>query len=299
MSVNPYYPGPCGIYSSLLQQRDNQETVSEERLREAADNVLKAGISKPFIYDVSIKDSQHIVGRFIGTTHYCNQAMIENPALTEAATKCSLFFMERLPTWYDKTDVSSLKGGTIACPFSQNLAAKRGLNIMMDSTLCLRARSNGIECRGLDSFEECEIRGQWLEHRPRFGFDQSGNEYRLGMEGKDDTPFLLPKGSLTHLQSRSEEENLIEMLEFYQSGSASQIFNSMMIGLGDLDEAIFKPNLRWAERFIIPALRSKKVDELPICVAVGANHLLSRPSDRDQIGLINLLRNHGFEVKRA
>ena len=35
MSVNPYYPGPCGIYSSLLQQRDNQETVSEERLREA------------------------------------------------------------------------------------------------------------------------------------------------------------------------------------------------------------------------------------------------------------------------
>jgi hypothetical protein len=89
------------------------------------------------------------------------------------------------------------------------------------------------------------------------------------------------------------------MLEFYQSGSASQIFNSMMIGHGDLDEAIFKPNLRWAERLIIPALRSKKVDELPICVAVGVNHLLSRPSDRDQIGLINLLRNHGFEVKRA
>lgn len=89
------------------------------------------------------------------------------------------------------------------------------------------------------------------------------------------------------------------MLEFYQSGSASQLFNFLMIGEADLDEAIFKPNCVWAERSIIPALHSLKDGELPICVAVGVNHLFSMPSAKDQTGLIKILREHGFDVTRV
>jgi hypothetical protein len=179
MSINPFYKDPSGIYSSLLQQRDNQQPVSEERLQEAAENVLKAGISRPFIYNVTTKDSQSLVGRLIGTTHYCNSAMIANQALVDAATRCSLFFVERLPQWYGTVDAASSIGGIVTCPYSKNLLAQKGLNVMMDSTLCLRAHTNGIECRGLESFEDCETRGQWLKEMPQFGFDQSGNEYRF------------------------------------------------------------------------------------------------------------------------
>jgi hypothetical protein len=299
MSVRAFYKDPPGPYSSLLQQRDIGHPVSKESLESAAKDVLKDGITKPFIYNVRSKDSQRLLGHLVGTTHYCNLAMIQNPALEDVASRCSLFFMEHLPHWYEKAEVASLKGRISTCPSSENLAAKLGLGVMMDSTLCIRARSLNVECRGLDSIEESRIRGQFLSKKPLFALDQSGNEYRLGSEGKQNAPFQLPKGSIAQFDLRSDEETLVEMLEFYQSGSSSQLFNFMMIGMGDLDEAIFKANRVWAERSIIPALHSVKDGELPICVVVGVNHLFSLPSAADQTGLIKILRDHGFDVKKA
>ncbi len=268
-------------------------------MEEAAKNVLKAGISRPFIYNVTSKDIQHPVGRLIGTAHYCNSSMVANQALVDASSRCSLFFMERLPIWYGKADTTSCVGGIFCCPFSDNLLARKGLNVMMDSTLCLRASSNGIECRGLESFEDCETRGQWFKELPQFGFDQSGNEYRISVQCSQEKHHLLSKGSLSYLTNRSDEEIAIEGTEFYQMGSANQLFNIMMIGHGNLDEAIFKPSAIWAKRSIIPAFQSIREGELPVCVAVGVTHLCSRSSEKEQVGLINILRNHGFDVKRA
>ena len=49
MSINPFYRDPSGPYVSLLRDRDAGLSVSEAKLNEAAQRVLTAGITRPFI----------------------------------------------------------------------------------------------------------------------------------------------------------------------------------------------------------------------------------------------------------
>ena len=73
--------------------------------------------------------------------------------------------------------------------------------------------------------------------------------------------------------------------------------HSFMVNLGAecLQKLIFEPNVRWANRSIIPAFTQRKG---PICVVTGLYHLLGLPSDPAQTSLIKILRDNGFSVVR-
>jgi hypothetical protein len=198
--------------------------------------------------------------------------------------------MEKLPSWYASTPPEALVSRICARPFSNQLIAQMGMKIAMDSTLCAFARSQNIDCQPLETKEESQKRIDALDRKVAHHilWDQQFHYLRDASS----------KAAFQWHISRSEEEKILETTEYYQRGCARQLHRFMeIVPKQDLQEAIFKPNVLWAQKSIIPALRQQK-DGKSICVMVGVNHLLGDPDAPEQTSIIKLLREQGFKVAR-
>lgn len=289
LSIYVDTPGP---YSRLLQDRDLGTSVSKDALQQAASTILSNGLTDPFIYRVAQQEDDRNVGYLIGTSHYCNEQMVTNPAFQIILTpsRCSRLFTEKLPPWYASTPPEALVGTICARPFSNQLIAQMGMRIAMDNTLCALARSQNIDCQALETEEESQQRIAALNRVVKHNILWDQQFHYLG----DDSS----KTSFQWYISRTEEERSLEIMEYYQRGCAKQLHRFMeTTPQQDLQEAIFKTNVLWTQRSIIPALRQQK-DGKSICVMVGVNHLLGAPSAPEQTSIIKLLREQGFKVAR-
>ena len=164
LSIYVDTPGP---YSRLLQDRDLGASVSNDALRKAASAVSSNGLTEQFIYCVAQQEDDRNVGYLIGTSHYCNEQMVANPAFQIILTpsRCSQLFMEKLPSWYASTPPEALVGKICVRPFSKQLIAQLGMKIAMDNTLCAFARSQNIDCQPLETKEESQKRIEEIKQK--------------------------------------------------------------------------------------------------------------------------------------
>ena len=158
MSIKSFYCDTPGPYSALLQKRDRGEDVSGPEMEAARRAVLSNGLTNPFVYRVIRTDDGVLVGYLVGTLHYCNRAMLENPDIQRAVTLCGRLFMEKLPPWYPAASPAALVGKSAGCPFSSHILPRFGMDVLMDSSLCMLAQSRNINCEALETDEEHESR---------------------------------------------------------------------------------------------------------------------------------------------
>ena len=299
MSVGRFYRDIPGAYSALLQRRTRGESISVQDLQKACSDVLSNGLDRPFVYSVVRNADGVLVGHLIGTSHCCNQAMLNNGKILDIVRTCGRFFMEWLPKWCVDISPSDFVGGACIIDSSPEILPRLGMKFMMDCSLCMVARSEGIGYEVFETDDEHKIRIESVEEEvSRVRVTADGFEYASRKNRNGEYQQALAQGTVSWESSLTDEEKEVEMVEYYQRGSAQQMYSYMLnLGTSILQKIIFQPNVTWTTRSIIPALTKFKSGDRPICVAVGVNHLLGQPSDSQQTSISRFCESEDLSLR--
>lgn len=197
--------------------------------------------------------------------------MATDPVLNGVVKRCNHLFLE------------SIEASKHPQPQASIHLQSMGLLETMENSLIETAKRSGIAYSGLETADELLEMDTQIRQLPS-------------------SPYPAAIGTSLWRTSRSEQEQLLEILEAYQQANAQQIYSYTMNLTSPLhyELAITARNKKWLygtapNTGLIKHLKQCILDGKTACIAVGAMHLLGKEKSS---GLIATLRREGFEVTR-
>lgn len=308
-----FYKEHKGEYSKLLREKMRGGEVTAEQLAAAETSVKTGLIVKPILYAVTAKTEDptkqgKLVAYLLGVRHVVSQAMMDHPVFRKVVSASSKLLGEEN---FGLLNVTKESFPQILKDHQSRIKGvyqtQDPFNVSMDFTLYGYALNQDIPYGGLRKFEELVADMSYMHAKKSYKMEVQGStEYiKIIPDGlspsetaKQTITRAMPAGTILREASTTKQEKEIEDTEFYQHGSVAELYNRMQTQTYDLQLIVFKANQLWCKRDILPAIKTLKPDDKPICVAVGAAHLLGSKGKAEETSINKILRDLGFEVTR-